>query len=288
MVLLSQEGRKNNMAKKILKVNSLNELKYSSKLDGYILGINKFSCLFEKTFSISEIKEFIYEHSSKDVFVSFNKMVYNDELSDYKKTLLEVDKLGVKAIIVSDVAALTYGLKTNVILDQFHLNNSYHTINHYVKNGVMGVVLTDDITKDEIEKIRQNTSCLLFKNVLCFSHLSTSARKLVTNYMNYFKVKHHSKSYKIKERNKDNYYRIVEDDFGTHILNNKVLYLMDFHLPVDYEIIDGYLMDKNVFKDVLTNFYDNDKMKDILTSKYELTTGFINHETIYKVRKDER
>ena len=29
-------------------------------------------------------------------------------------------------------------------------------------------------------------------------------------------------------------------------------------------------------------------MKDILTSKYELTTGFINHETIYKVRKDER
>ena len=60
--------------------------------------------------------------------------------------LKEVDDLGINGIIVGDIAALTYDLKTNIILDQMHLNNSFYAINHYYNNGVYGTVLTNDIT----------------------------------------------------------------------------------------------------------------------------------------------
>lgn len=288
MELLFQEGRKNNVAKKVLKINSLQELKYPFNVDGYILGIDKFSYLFEKTFNVLDIKKIIDDNKDKEIFVSFNRIIYNDELSEYKKTLLEVDKLGVKGIIVGDVAALTYDLKTDVILDQFHLNNSYYTINHYFKNGVKGVLLTDDITGAEIEEIKQNTDALLFKNVFGFSHLSTSARNLVTNYMEHFNIpKMGKKHYEIKENKSNDYYKITEDDFGTHILDGKLLNLLGYNLPVDYEVIDGYLMDEEILLNVLENINDNHKVNEIIKNKYETSEGFINKKTIYKVKKNE-
>lgn len=277
------------MAKRLLKINSLKEIKHSFGVDGYILGIDKFSCLFENTFSLHDIRQIVNDNKDKEIFVSFNRMIYNSELKEYKKTLYEIDKIGVNGIIVSDIAALTYDLKTNVILDQFHLNNNYYTVNHYFNNGLNGVVLTNDITNDEIKEIRKNTSLLLFKQVLGFSHLSTSARKLVTNYLKHFNIKNFkTNKFEIKEDKSNDYFKVIEDDIGTHILDGKVLDLMDFNLCVDYEIIDGFLIEQQTFFKVLDNIEDNKKIKSILNNKYEVSEGFINKKTIYKVRKDEK
>ena len=272
------------MSKVLLKINKDSELLYPA--DGYILGIDKFSYLFGKTYSADEIKQ-IAKNTDKEIYVSFNRIIFNDMLEGYKKALFEIDNLGVKAIIVGDIAALTYDLKTDIILDQMHLNNSYKTINHYYNNNCKGVVLTNDITKEEINEIKNNTKCTLFKQVFGYPHLSTSKRHLVSNYLKHFNIDNKSDNYEIKEDNSEDFYKIFEDDFGCHILDDRPLNLLGVNIDVDYKIIDGlFISDVDEVMDI---FINNDiTKKEYLDNKYDCDTGFINKKTIYKVKHDEK
>lgn len=285
MVLQYPEEGRRKMSKILLKINDVKELSYEA--DGYILGIDKYSFLFGKTFNIDEIKKIKDDLKEKEIFVSFNRVIFNDELEDYKMKLKEIDDLGINGIIVGDIAALTYDIKTNVILDQTHLNNSFYAINHYYNNGVYGTVLTNDITLSEINDIKKNTKSVLFKQVFGYPHLSTSKRKLISNYKEYFNINDTSSIYEINEKNSDNIYKIIEDNFGTHILGDKVLNLLSFDIDVDYKIVDGFMLGD--VKKVLEIFMNNKKDKnDWINDTYNANYGFINKETIYRVKKDER
>lgn len=285
MVLQYLEEGRRKMSKILLKINDVKELSYEA--DGYILGIDKYSFLFGKTFDIDEIKKIKDDLKGKETFVSFNRIIFNSELEDYKKKLEIVDNLGVKGIIVGDIAALTYDLKTNIVLDQMHLNNSFYAINHYYNNGVYGTVLTNDITLSEINDIKKNTKSVLFKQVFGYPHLSTSKRKLISNYKEYFNINEASSSYEISEKNSSNSYKIIEDSCGTHILGDKVLNLLSFDIDVDYKIVDGFMLGD--VKKVLEIFMNNKKDKnDWINDTYNANYGFINKETIYRVKKDER
>ena len=277
-----------NMKKTLIKVNNYNDLKYPS--DGFILGVLDYSFLFSKTFSVKEIKQIIKENKDKEIFAELNYVVPNSKIDEYKNMLKSLDKLGLKGIIVGDIAALTYNLETPIILNQLHLNNSSLTINHYYKNGVAGFILTNDITIDEINTIRKNTKAILFKEVFTLPHLSTSLRKLVSNYKNYFNIDSNSKNYYICENKKDTYYSVIEDNYGTHILGSKVLNLFDEldYLDVNYIILNNYMLDNEKFKKVLDIFINNDKEKSFyIKNEFDTDKGFINKKTIYKVKKDE-
>ena len=285
MVLQYLEEGRRKMSKILLKINDVKELSYEA--DGYILGIDKYSFLFGRTFNIDEIKKIKDDLKKKEIFVSFNRVIFNDELEDYKKKLEKVDNLGVKGIIVGDIAALTYDIKTNIILDQTHLNNSFYAINHYYNNGVYGTVLTNDITLSEINDIKKNTKSVLFKQVFGYPHLSTSKRQLISNYKEYFNINDASSIYEISEKNSSNSYKIIEDSCGTHILGDKVLNLLSFDIDVDYKIVDGFMLGD--VKKVLEIFMNNKKDKnDWINDTYNASYGFINKETIYRVKKDER
>jgi collagenase-like PrtC family protease len=285
MVLQYLEEGRRKMSKILLKINDVKELSYEA--DGYILGIDKYSFLFGKTFNIDEIKKVKDDLKGKEIFVSFNRVIFNSELEDYKKKLKKVDSLGIAGIIVGDIAALTYDIKTNVILDQMHLNNSFYAINHYYNNGVYGTVLTNDITLSEINDIKKNTKSVLFKQVFGYPHLSTSKRRLISNYKEYFNINDTSSIYEISEKNSNNIYKIIEDNFGTHILGDKVLNLLSFDIDVDYKIVDGFMLGD--VKKVLEIFMNNKKDKnDWINDTYNANYGFINKETIYRVKKDER
>lgn len=275
------------MSKILIKVN--NEKDFICPASGYILGLENYSICFNLKFNIDELIELRKKYSDRKIFVSLNRTIYNNELDDYKSILKKLDEYSFDGFIVGDKAVLTYDLKTNVILDELHLNNSYKTINHYEKNGVDGIVLTNDIPYSDINKIRENTSCILFKQVFGYLHLSTSVRTLATNYLKYFNIDNYSKSYFIKEQNSDDYYRVVEDSFGTHILSNKVLNLFTFldDINVDYFIIDSYFIDDISF--VFDAFLNKDiSLNNKINEAYDTFDGFINKKTIYKVKNYDK
>ena len=276
------------MKKLLAKVNSYDSLKYP--VDGFILGFENYSYCFEKYFNLEEIKKIIKENPFKEFFISVNKIITNDKLDEYKEILKNIDSLNVKGIIVGDVAALTYNLKTNLILDQLHLNNSSLSINHYYNNNVKGVFLTNDITLQEINFIRDNTKSILFKEVFGLPHLSTSLRKLISNYLEYFNVKNRTKGYYISENNSNDYYHIVENDSETHIFGNKVLNLFEYidDINVDYLIINDFLLDKKKFMKVVSIFKENDKSKGKkIKELFDTDDGFIHKKTMYKVKDNE-
>lgn len=271
----------------LIKINKEEELLYPA--NGYILGIRNYSICFGKTFNLDEIKEIKVKNKNKKIFVSLNRLIFNDELKEYKNTLEKLDDMNLDGIIVGDIAALTYGLKTNIILDQMHLNNSSYSIKHYFDNDVSGFVLTNDITLDEINKIKENNkNVILFKQVFGLPHLSTSRRKLVSNYLNYFKLKTNGNIFEMKENNKDDSYYIFEDYFGTHILSKCPLNLLKYInlLDVDYFIFDSFLL--NTSKFVYDAFYTKNLSLDKkINDTFNANEGFINKETIYKVKKND-
>ena len=112
------------MSKFLLKISNENMI-YPNLDLGYILGMDKYSICFSNTFSLDEIKSIVNKYSDKTFFVSLNRVIYEEELDDYENVLKELDKLNLNGIIVGDLAALTYNLKTNIIIDQLHLNNIY-------------------------------------------------------------------------------------------------------------------------------------------------------------------
>lgn len=270
------------MKKKILiKINCDEEL--DNDIDGIILGIFKYSFGFEKKYNKEEIIEIKEKYPNKEIFVSLNSLVFNEDIEDYKKTLEFLDNLNLSGIIVGDIASLTYNLKTPLILDQSHLNNSYLTINHY-KEDIKGTLITNDITIDEINEIKDNTNVLLFKQVFGYPHLSTSKRRLVSNYLKYFDINKKANSYLISEK-EDLYYPVIEDEIGTSIYGAKILNLIDYYkdLNVDYAIIDSFLLDKEKIKKVYSAFKNNDKLDDV----FNTDEGFINKKTIYRVKNNE-
>ena len=275
------------MSKYLLKIND-KKMIYPDLDLGYILGIQDFCWCFDKTFSITELKNILKK--TDNVFACLNRVIYEDELEDYKNLLLELDELNLKGIIIGDLAALTYNLKTPLILDQMHLNNSYLSINHYYNNDNCGCYLTNDITLEEINEIRKNTNATLLKDVFGYLHLSTSARKLVSNYLSHFKIKDKSDINYIKENNSNDEYIIKEDDFGTHILSGKVLDLFEEkdEIDVDYLVINSYLLEENVVKNIIEAYVNNDKSKiESVRKVIKTQKGFINRKTIYKVKHYE-
>lgn len=273
------------MSKTLIKINDDLELNYNC--DGFIIGMEGYSISFDNVYNIEEIKKIVNNNPDKDIFVAFNRMIFNSELSMYKETLLKIDKVSLKGIIVNDIAALTYNLNNNVILDQKHLNNSYLSINHYINNGVKGAILTNDITIDEISEIKANTKAILFKQVFGLPHLSTSVRRLVTNYLDYFKIDKKSKLYYICENNSDKYYHVKEDYFGTHIYGDKVLNILDKNIDVDYVILDSYLLNKENFKEVFNMYMNKEIDMNKINDMFTCDDGFINRKTVYKVKNNE-
>ncbi len=258
---------------------------------GYILGVEGFSICFGINYSVDEIKKIREKYKDKKIYASLNRVIFNNELDDYKKVLFELDNIGLDGIIVGDIAALTYNLSTNIILDQLHLNNSYLTVKHYSNNNVSGIVITNDITKDDINKIKyENKNTLLFKGVFGLPHLSTSRRHLASNYLKYFNKENKSNIHLIKEDNIGDYYYVVEDSFGTHILDSKPLNLLSEidNINCDYFIINDYLID-NLDIDELIDIYSNKKIdkNDYINNKYNANDGFINKKTIYKVKNND-
>lgn len=139
-------------------------------------------------FSLDELKEGVeFAHSlNKKLYVTVNIVMHNKELSHILDYLLELDKIGIDAIIASDPAIIDLALKkTNLCV---HLSTQACTINReaalFWKNlGVERIVLARECSKDDIQDILDNVDI----EIECFVHgamcSSYSGRCVLSNYL---------------------------------------------------------------------------------------------------------
>lgn len=275
------------MSKILLTINNNN---YNKQVDGYILGVKNFSKGFDVYFDASSIKKVAGSNKEKEIYVSFNRLIFNDEIIKVKKILLELDKFKLNGIFFADIALLNIkdelNLKTPFILSEDHLVTNYQTINWYKEKGCYGALLSNEITMDDVIEIRKNTSIKIYKNIYGLLHISTSKRKLITNYYKFKNMEFNNRVHFMKERKSPNEHYIVEDSLGTNIyystifaLKNKTIEKLNNN-DIDYFIINSYLIHEDKINE-LFNYYKTNK-----ELSYNTTEGFSNKKTIYKVKNE--
>lgn len=139
-------------------------------------------------FNLEEIKEATeFVHSlNKKIYVTVNIVFHDKDLEGITDYLLELDKIGIDAIIVSDVAIMDLWKQLNLKME-LHVSTqasslNFETVKFYKELGATRVVLAREASKEDIKKIKDETGI----EIECFIHgamcTSISGRCVLSNY----------------------------------------------------------------------------------------------------------
>jgi putative protease len=142
-----------------------------------------------KNFSVDDIREAVnFAHSlNKRVYVTVNIVFHDKDIDGLKEYLIQLDEIGVDALIVSDtvVMELIRDLKLKL---ELHVSTQASTLNYeaakFYKNefGATRVVLAREASKEDIRRIKEETGL----EIECFVHgamcTSMSGRCVMSNY----------------------------------------------------------------------------------------------------------
>lgn len=281
------------MKKIILIPNDIEQIeKIDELVDGYIIPFKDLSTNYEYYFNLKELKE-ITSITKKEIFISLNKNMHNDDIELLKETMLELEKLNIEGILYYDIALVNIkqelNLKKELVWAQEHLSTNYTTCNFWYDEGVKYAYLSSEITIEEIKEIKNNTKMSLFVNIFGYLPMFTSLRPLINNYLETFDIKDDSKIHYMEMDNK--YYPIISKENTTIYSNNILNGLKEYlELDIEYFVINSFLIDEQL-EEVLNMF---NKVNDNNIEEYEqklnnmfsnLNKGFFYLETIYKVIK---
>ena len=140
-------------------------------LENYTIGYDSFS--FEE---ISKI--------DANVYILANRVLTDEDIDEFLN--LKIPK-NVKGFVIEDIG-LYYELKSRgykLINFQNHLNNNYETINFWLKH-FDSLVISTDITKEEIIEIVDKSTKPLILNTFGYPLIMYSRRNLVSNFNRHF------------------------------------------------------------------------------------------------------
>ncbi len=260
-----------------------------SGLSGFLFPLERYAVDYEKVYSLSFLADFRKKFPTALCFVVMNKMIFHQELAALTNTLKQLASLQVTGVLFYDNSILSLqqqlGLSIPLFLNQTHMVTNSDTINFYHRQGCIGAVLSNEITKDEILTIKQKTSCSLMMLLVGYPVVAHSRRKLLTSYHQY----HHlpkDNSLIIKESSSKQSYRLTETEFGTTFHYGKRFNASRCYQELT-ELAYGILAQDDLscteYQKLIENFrYFNKERIDRLVGN---NTGFLYRPTIYRVKK---
>ncbi len=294
----------------------LNNLKIAleSGADAVYIGGDSFGIdAIAKNFSKEDLENGInFAHEKgKKVYIAVNVMPHNEDFDKLQEYLLNLEKLKVDGIIVSDPGVLAI-VKETIPKVRVHMGQqanvtNYNSANFWYNQGIKRIIVTSELSFDEINTIRAKTPLDL--EIEAFVHgpicISYSGRRLISSYLNgkdNAKYEKDNKRYNLlEEKRQGEYYPVYEDEKGTFFFNSKDLCMLKF-IPefikagVTSLKIDGRLQSDEyletvikVYREALDKFYKNpneyefdSKWLEKIQSKSHrpLTNGFYTGESM--------
>lgn len=276
-------------------VDKKEELELTDNYDAIIVGLEKFSVHSGLSLNVSEIKDLVKEYKDKEVFVSINKNLFNDEIKKLKEILIELSKTKIKAVLFYDQAVLQLKKENNIDIDlvwnQTHMVTNYKTINYYFEKGSKYVYLASEITIEDIKKIVETTKAKIFVNLFGRAIMSFSRRHLLSNFYKMSKLDNEKRSLDIEDKNDK--YELVETDDGTVFMSK---YLVNssavLDLNIDYAVVRKDSMSDDLFVALLLHTKEYLNKDESALEKINLligeNTGFNFKKSIYKVGKNAK
>ena len=273
--------------------------------DGFLIGIKNFSSNFNYLYNVDELESVLKElkKENKKIFISLDRLYYNDEIEKVKELLIGIKDLDITGICYTDIGVLNIlndiNYKKEIFWLSNHLGTNSKTINFLEKKDVSYALLSTEITADEIINIKKNTNIKIGAFLYGFLNMATSSRKLLSNYFAFIDKKKKNNSYIMKDKNKDDKYIVVENtntNFYTDEVLNGIKFLPSFiENKLDFIVLDDYMLDSNNFYNIIEAFsslrkaYDDKTFVSNLEKVVEANTfndtfyGFLEKRTVYKV-----
>ncbi len=251
--------------------NNLNEY----KTDSFILPLKGFSVGFDKYFEIEEINKYstIY-----NISVIINKFLHSEDLKELKKIIKGFKN--VKNFYIEDFAISNLIDKEKIVLFPNHIISNYYGINYLKSLSFKNVVISNELTIDELKEIKNNTTSNIFYFYLNKNNIMYSKRELLTNYYDNYNIKNRKNKLNVKEEVSNHDLLIYEEEKSTSVFNNKIFcaskYLSDlksFNLIINFNNIDSDT------KKLILNNLNNKELYKLIDSDFK----FLEDKIMYKV-----
>ena len=256
------------------------------------------------------IKTVEYAHSlNKKVYAAINIYAWDDNYEDIKKQAIELEKIKVDGVIVSD-GGVVETIKSVAPNIPIHISTqantvSYHTCNFWQKNGAERIVLGRELNKEQIRQIMENKPKdleieMFIHGAVCFGY---SGRCFLSEYLSgrNANLGDCSQSCRwayniyVEETNNPGKLMPVEtDEKGTYIFSSKDLCLIKelpeiIEMGVDSLKIEGRLKTEyylasviNVYRNAIDDYLKNSKdynfekyLKELMKTKTRGLTTFL-------------
>ncbi len=243
-------------------IEDIDKLK-SVDINKFLYPLKFFSIGFNKYYDLNEVKE-------ENSYIYINKMMSNNDLDNLAKVLTKLPS-NIKGIVFDDLGIIEIVKNLNVekILFSSHFNLNSKSVDAMLEY-VDTVIISPDLTTEETNHII--SECKNRVGIYGYGYLPVtySKRKLNTNYADYHDLNYNSK---LKLKNTDFDFISIENEDGTIFYYDKVFN----GLNIDYKEKPKYVL-VNLFNIEVNAFFNN---------KYNEYKGFLENETIYKLKAGE-
>lgn len=259
--------------KVIINIRNIEEIEFykNNDINNFLIPIKDF-CVGYNEIDINDIKKI-----NDNIYLLINRVLDKKGIDNLREVLPLLNNI--KGIFFDDLGVLSIinELKLDVEKIYFpnHFATNYASINSFLKRGIDSVVVSNEITKDEVNTILNNVNKPIVLQVLGYNQIMYSRRKLISNFAHEY---HDNLSLdsKIKEQTTEKILKIKENEFGTVIFDEKIynnLELMQNNNNVKFFYVNATDLEPKLIVKTLN------KIIVLPNSK----NGFLNQKTVFKV-----
>ena len=268
--LLVKEKMKNKILYTVTDINFIEKLKEEG-ITTFLFPFKGYSVGYLNEFSLKEIKE-------ANSYLLLNRLL---DTTSIKQLIDDLDITKIRGLVVEDLGVYSilkeHNLKTELILYQQHFNTNLKTIN-YQLNYFDSVVISSDITIEQIENILNKAKKPLCLYAFGLMPAMYSRRNLLTHYQQHFNLKE-NKVLNMEEKVSKKEFIAIENEYGTVIYSKPYYNAINInHDNIKFKIINPILLSLDEQIELVKSILNEQELK------IETDQGFLHTKTIYRVK----
>ena len=278
-------------------IDDLNKYK-DNGIDRIIVSLPKVSVRPVRVVNFDELKDLVIKAHSIDLEVGLNMLNFmmEEEINVFEDTLKYCKEIGVDKIYYSDMGVYQLAKDLDIISKCIYQPTTLIACsldaNHYLSLGIDKVVLSREITFEEMKDILAKCNgCEA--SVFGYNAMMHSKRTLLSSYFEFSKLddRSNSKDLYLMEENRDEKMPVFQDNTGTHVLSGSVFSMFKELIDLkgcNFKIEGIHLNEELVLKvakdicDILNGKLDGNKVFDEYQRSYpelNITDGFMYKKT---------
>lgn len=282
----------------VARLKNVNEIETLHQLgvDGFCVDTpfsTKKVASFDK-FELQKIRKGTLKNNQK-MYVLINSFVHEENISDISAFFKELIKIQVDGIIINDltiyVLAKQFQLDHLIIYQPGTFNTDSFSVDYFSQRKILGITLSREITLSEIQQMVGHQSSIEFSLIVHgYLDMFYSKRKLISRYLehkhiNGKDIKNNVHLRLNEEIRPNDYYPILEDEYGTHIFRSKKLISVD-ELKQLKEKLHMIFLERIFMSD--EEYYDSIKLYKNNISKEEFLKKYKDYDSGFYYRRTEK